>query len=380
MAQIHKAGVRKSLKPRREPYWERIQRGQYLGYRKLDGGSGTWIARRRGDDGRHSYKSLGFDTDAFGFDEAKVQAEHWFKLKEADIKDEVVTVADACRRYVDERRTSKSENCAHDADKRFERTIYGKRDPTGEIITPENSLGKRDLSKVRTAHIKAWRDALGLKPATINRTLTALKAALNLAVAERNVIASQAQEWAEVKALKVTRKPRVYLDLQQRRALLAAGTGAVKDLIHGALVTGARPGELVNATRGQYDSRTQSVTLNGKTGSRTIPLSPAAVTLFDRLAKSKLPTALLFVRDDGKPWAHSDWDELVRDAATEAELPAGVTLYSCRHSWITQALTDGMTTLDVARLTGTSIQMIEATYGHLVVSAARERLAKVMLL
>jgi hypothetical protein len=39
-----------------------------------------------------------------------------------------------------------------------------------------------------------------------------------------------------------------------------------------------------------------------------------------------------------------------------------------------------MTTLDVARLVGTSIMMIEKAYGHLVASAARERLAKVEML
>ncbi|MGH8865200.1 MAG: hypothetical protein ACREA9_07535 [Pyrinomonadaceae bacterium] len=34
-------------------------------------------------------------------------------------------------------------------------------------------------------------------------------------------------------------------------------------------------------------------------------------------------------------------------------------------------------TLDVARLVGTSIRMIEKHYGHLVASVARERLAQV---
>lgn len=382
MVHIHKAGVRKGLKPRREPYWARIARGQYVGFRKLPDGAGTWIARRRGDDGRQAYKSLGFDTDTFGFDEAKLQAEHWFKLKESDIKDEIATVSDACRRYVEERRTSKSEGCAHDAHKRFERTIYGKRDAeTSEVLIAENPLGKRALAKVRAAHIKHWRDSLGLGKATANRTLIALKAALNLAVRERNVVAGQMQEWRDVKPLPGANKRRdLYLDLGQRRALLAAATGAVRDLIEAVIVTGARAGELTSATRRQFDERTGSITLTGKTGTRMVPLSPAAVTLFTRLAKSKLPNAFLLVRDDGKPWAHSDWDALVREAATKAQLPKGTCLYTLRHSYITTLLTAGMTTLDVARLVGTSVMMIEKHYGHLIASAARDRLAKVELL
>ena len=105
-----------------------------------------------------------------------------------------------------------------------------------------------------------------------------------------------------------------------------------------------------------------------------------AAALFSRLAKSTLPAARLLVRDDGRPWAHSDWDQLVRQAATKAKLPKGVCLYVLRHSFITQALQDGMPTLDLARLVGTSLAMIDKHYGHLALSAARERLAKVQLL
>lgn len=369
---LHKAGVRKSLTPRREPYWGApLARGRYVGLRKIDAETATWIARYRDDEGRQNYKSLGFATDVFCFDDAKAQAEQWFKIKEAGIhaSGDVVTVTDACRRYVDERKTSKSTACAHDAGKRFERTIY------------ENPLGKRALAKLRTAHIKTWRDGLGLKPATINRTLTALKAALNLAVRERNVIAAQAQEWNEVKALPGGNNRReLFLDIDQRRALLKACSGAVRDLIEAAILTGARPGELANAQRRQFDARTGSMTFTGKTGSRTVPLTPAAITLFARLSKNKLPGAFLLTRDDGKQWGHSDWDLLVREAAEKAQLPQGTVLYTLRHSFITTALTSGMTTLDVARLVGTSLAMIEKHYGHLVASAARDRLAKVELL
>ena len=124
----------------------------------------------------------------------------------------------------------------------------------------------------------------------------------------------------------------------------------------------------------------QTITLMGKVGTRSIPLPAPALKLFTSLAKAKLPGARLFMRDDGRPWAHSDWDELVREAAQLAGLPEGVCLYTLRHSFITQAITDGLTTLDVARLCGTSVGMIEKHYGHLVASAARERLQKVRML
>lgn len=137
--------------------------------------------------------------------------------------------------------------------------------------------------------------------------------------------------------------------------------------------------ELISATRNQFDSRTGTLTLRGKTGERKVPLSAPAVALFEGLAKSKLPLAHLLGRDDGKRWNHSDWDELMRDAAKKAKLPAGVCLYALRHSFITAALQDGLAVSDVWRLVGTSARMIEKNYHHLVHDHVRERLADVLL-
>jgi integrase len=368
---LHQSLVRNRLQPRREPYWgPPLAKGQHVGLRKITATTAAWIARYRDDDGQRHYKALGFDTAEFNHERATEAAKQFFKVKADGIKtDEVLTVADACRAYVKERRVSKSEACAHDAEKRFERTVY------------EADFGRQSLAKLRAAKVREWRDKLKLGPAAANRTLTALKAALNLAVRERHVSGSVAIEWKDVKPLPGGNKRRdLYLHLPQRRALLKAAKGAIRDLIEGVILTGSRAGELVNATVSQFDARTKSMTFTGKTGTRTVPISAPAVTLFKRLAEKKAPTDRLFVRDDGQPWAHSDWDELVRDAAAAAELPAGTCLYTLRHSWVTTALTKGMTTLDVARLVGTSVMMIEKFYGHLVASAARQRLAKVAML
>ena len=81
----------------------------------------------------------------------------------------------------------------------------------------------------------------------------------------------------------------------------------------------------------------------------------------------------------GMPWAHSSWDELVKEAAARAELPPQTCLYTLRHSFITQALLDGVSTLEVTKIVGTSLAMIEKHYGHLVADAGRARLAKVQL-
>jgi site-specific recombinase XerD len=368
--ELHKVRVRQALQPRREPYWGApLARGRVLGFRRIDAVTGSWVARMRNETGHKVYKALGYLTERFDYEKARDAALNWFRAQDAGVLGDDATVADACREYVEDREREKGKACAHDAKKRFERTIY------------DTPFGLIPLAKLRTPRFKEWRDGLQLSKGSSNRTLTALKAALNLAVANRRVHPIAAREWGDVKAYSnATQRRSLFLDLKQRRKLLQAGEGALKDLMEAAALTGSRAGELTGATRGQFDARLKTITLKGKVGARTVPLSPPALRLFKRLAKGKLPAAHLLTRDDGKPWGHSDWDELVRAAAEKARLPKGVCLYTLRHSFVTQAITDGMTTLDVARLCGTSVGMIEKHYGHLVADAARKRLAGVTML
>jgi integrase len=384
---IDLARCRNALKPRREPYWgPPLERGRHIGVRKISDSAATWIARLLDEEGKRHYRALGQVTKAFDYAAAKRDAETWFKDFAAGVRDEPATIADACREYVatleadgkgarasgDRRKDPKAapgRGAAHDADMRFKRFVY------------DDPFGKIRLDKIRTERLRAWRNALPGSKDGQNRNWAALRAALNLAVTNRLVDPGRAQEWRDVKQHKNAKRRRdIFLDLKQRRSLLEQCSGALRDLVEAAMLTGARPGELVHAKRSQFDARTNTMRFTGKTGTRDVPLAPAASALFTRLAKGKLPAAPLLPGDDGKPWQHSGWDAGFRAAATAAKLPAGTVLYTLRHSWITEALRSGMSTLDVARLTGTSLQMIQQHYGHLVADSARERLALVTML
>lgn len=299
-----------------------------------------------------------------------------------------LTVADACRDYVAALEKDGRKTASDDAKRRFERCLYG------------DKLGKVRLKDLHQDHIEAWRDrvekgdlpplpvkrgrppvAKPLARSSINRIRTTLVAALNYAVARRKVSPDLAFEWNAVKPLKDAGQRRgLYLEREQRRALLEAAEGPVRDLIECVALTGCRPGDPSLCLRSDYDGRTASVRFCSKDHDRKIPLSPAATALFDRLAKGKLPKAHLFTRDGKKVWTPTDWSELVRDAAARAGLPAGVTLYTLRHCWITDAIVGGMDLLTVAKLAGTSLAMIEKHYGHLVQGAARDKLAQVQFL
>lgn len=297
------------------------------------------------------------------------------------------TVADACRDYVAALRKEGRKSTADDADRRFERTVYADR------------IGKLRLSKLTQDDMEDWRERVErgdlaelptrkgrppkagpLTKASVNRMRTVLVAALNRAVSRRKVTPDRVIEWANVKPYKKANKRREhYLDREQRRALLDAAEGDVRDLLECAILTGCRPGDPAATLRRDYDARHGTVHFRTKDHPRTVPLSPAAKALLDRLSKDKLPGANLFT-NGGRAWTSTDWAKPVREAAAKANLPAGVTIYTLRHCWITDALVGGMDPLTVAKLAGTSLQMIQDNYGHLVHDAARDKLAEVSFL
>lgn len=299
-----------------------------------------------------------------------------------------LTVSDACRDYAKDLAKDGRQSASDDATRRFERCLYG------------DKLGKVRLKDLHQDHIEAWRDRVEkgelpplpvkrgrppvskpLAKSSVNRMRTVLVAALNHAVARRKATPDIAFEWNSVKPLKDASKRRgLYLEREQRRALLDAAVGPVRDLIECVALTGCRPGDPSLCLRSDYDGRTASVRFRSKDHDRTIPLSPAAKAMFDRLAKGKLPKAHLFTQDGTRAWTSDAWSEPVRSAAAVADLPAGVTLYTLRHCWITDAIVGGMDLLTVAKLAGTSLAMIEKHYGHLVQGAAREKLAQVEFL
>jgi integrase len=391
---IHRSNVRTALKPRREPYWSApIVPGRYLGFRRIDAQRGSWVARTRNEGfdptkGPQLYCALGALTGTFDYPEAVRAAQAWFARLDAGVVQKGrFTIEDVCRDYIKDRRRERGDKSADDAEWRFERAVFG------------TDFGRTEVVKLRAPAIKAWRESLiteddegrQMGKSGANRMMATLRAALNMSVENRQVAATAAVEWRSVKQYRgVDRRREIYLDIEQRRSLLAASGGALRDLLEAAMLTGARPGELVSAKRSAFDARTKTLKLSGKTGPRNVTLLPAALVLFERLSKSKLPAALLLNRGDGKPWTRIEWSRQIRAVAEAAAveddmgkkipLPLGVCLYTLRHSFITQAISDGMTVLEVARMVGTSLAMVDKHYGHLAQSASAERLAKVQAL
>lgn len=382
---VDTAAGRAKLLPRREPYWLAVPdvTGAYVGFRR---GPDTWIARLREDD-RQVYQQLG----RFNDHRAAVRAaKAWLEERGRGVTVHDATVADACRSYLSNLEREKSAKAAQEARGRLQRCILGRtkeeaRKARARPLKPHR-LAQRPLAKLTADDVQGWRDGLVAKElegearrkarASANREMAALIAALNHA-RKRTMVASDLA-WSTVgKFTDVqARQSRRYVTREERAALLKAAAtvegGAIRDLLEALILTGARPVELARANVADHDRAAGSLTLISFKGTsreartREVPLRAlGAEALIKRLTADKLPGAPIFTRDDGNPWGHSDWDHLVR-AAREAAKLKPLTAYDLRHTFITDALTGGVDALTVARIVGTSLEMITRTYGKLV--------------
>lgn len=106
-------GAREKLQPRRDPYWLRITKGCYLGFRKMTvGTSGTWQARCRRPDGELAQTTLGTLEEHRAherFDKAVAAARAWFDANLHPIAKPAgpTSVREACCDYVDHVREQK---------------------------------------------------------------------------------------------------------------------------------------------------------------------------------------------------------------------------------------------------------------------------------
>lgn len=394
---VDKARVRASLAPpppRQGPYWGGpISAGLTLGLCKTTADSvGSWVARVVAPEGtgkRYLVRSMGNVDASNDYDPARDAAVTWQRQLAAGVDQSgtIDTVRDVCADYVAHLRRNKRTTAADDAARRFERIVDA--DPLGEV----------KLRQLKQRHLELWRERMESpdtkplppkrgRPPTVKqmsasafkRNLTTLKAALNYGVSRRYVSTDQAIEWDSIKPEKNADGRRdLYLERVQRRELLSAAGPDLRDLIECVALTGCRPGDPVAMTRSDYDHRTGAVTFRTKDHLRTIEVSPAAGLLFTRLAAGKKPGDPMFT-NAGASWTPADWSDGVRAAAESVNLPSGVCMYTLRPCWITDAIVGGMDPLTVARLVGTSLEMIQKHYGHLVHSAARDKLAALAFL
>lgn len=390
---LSKVGERERLKAQREPHWQRLRAGCFLGFRPSKrGGKGTWIARAYDEDaGKYRLKALGDFGTLPGnemFAAAKKEAERLADLVETggEVRPKVETVADACRAYAKSK--NKRGKVRIEAEPRFKRYVYS--DP----------IAKVKLAKLRKRHLVEWRERYEGKPSlvsrskagekrtrpraasTVNRDMAALRAALAMFVAPVKPDTSDAAWQAALQPIEDANGRRtLYLDRSQRRKLLAKTDTEAAPFVRALCLLPLRPGALAGLTAVDFDKRTAELTIgkdkNGKP--RRIQLPAEAANLLAAQAKNKLPGAPLFMRSNGKAWDKETWKHPIAAAVAAAKLPGEATAYTLRHSTITDLVSAGLPLLTIAQISGTSAEMIERHYGHLASDAAVKALGELAL-
>lgn len=384
---IDSVSARDRLKPRREPYWHRLSKGCYLGFRNMTGDSpGTWLARCRLDSGKQKTLALGtLDNHLphLRFDKATALARDWFDHIGKGGSTTTATVKEACSDYVAHVLQEKGQKAANDLEGRYR--LYVAHDPIHNI----------DLTKLTREHVMGFRRRLQATPVKINkngetrarakdgvnRNMTALRAALNFAFAEGKVTSDFAWREALKPIADAGTRRELYLDREQRRRFIQCAADDVAMFLRGLSVLPLRPGALAALTIADFDHRLHVLKVgkdkHGK--DRKIKLPEEIASILAEAAKDKVSATPLFTRANGKAWDKDAWKWPIKAAAAAAGLPSETTAYTVRHSVITDLVHGGLDLLTVAQISGTSVAMIERHYGHLRNQVAAEALARLAL-
>jgi integrase len=370
---LSKVSARERLKTRREPYWQQLGTGRWLGYRRMTQGScGSWIARAIDTTGARQQRAIGqFEAlpPSERYRAAIEVASSFFEGLGRGLKVKPHTVADACERYITYQREINGDKAAKDAEQRFKAYVF------------PHQIARIEVAKLVPGHMQDWRKALMSRPtksganrggtrsvSSLNRDMTCLRAALNLALKDGFIASDFAWRSALTPVAAADKRREIYLDPTQRGLLINAASQDLATLIRGSSQLPIRPGALSKLTVADFDQRLSTLRIsNDKTGrTRTLSLPASTVRFLADLCRDKLPGAPIFSRNNGKPWNKDAWKHPFKQAAALAHLPSDATLYCLRHSVITDMISDGLDTLTVAQLADTSLLMIDRHYGHLL--------------
>jgi integrase len=385
--------ARAKLPSKKSPYWVSLAPGCALGYRKGSKG-GVWLAKIVRD-GMRRETALGpaddvLDPDgvlAIGYPQAQAKAREWFEAVVRPAKHAgPYTVRDAVADYLDWFRATGRKSI-----KETEASVQA-------FILPR--LGDEEVPTLTPAQLRKWLGEIAASPprlrtrpgqqqnvrdtsddpeatrrrhATANRILTVLKAALNHAWREGRAPSDEA--WRRVAPFREADTARVrHLDREQCRRLINACPEPLRAIVRGALLTGARYGELARMRVADFhrDSGTLLVRQSKAGKLRHVELTTEGLGFFRGIIAGRVNTEFLFHRE-GESWGKSHQQRPLVEACRAASVTPAISFHTLRHTYASLMVMDGVPLIVVARNLGHSdTRMVEKHYGHLTSSYIRE--------
>ena len=359
-------GARLRLPVAKKPVFVKIAPGLRLGYRRNQT-TGTWVVRVADGNGANWTKAIGAADD---FEETVGSLDFWQAqdraraVARAGQPSGAETVAKALDRYEDDLQTRGSDVA------NVERVR----------IHLSDKLAQKNVALLTTSDLRAWRDGLAreLAAATVNRTASALRAALNLAADQNERIVSRKSWEVGLATIPDAERARnVILPETQVRAIIAAAYKESEQfglLVELAAVTGARVSQLrrleVQDVQGdRADPRlmmpSSAKGYGKKVMRRPVPIPEALAARLRLTSVGKPGNAALMVKPSGEPWRRSDHSRLFKRAVRcAAGDPSEVTVYALRHSNIVRQILANVPIRIVAVNHDTSVAMLERTYSR----------------
>ena len=433
-AKLETWNARKKL-PRGQTNQEPLAPGQYLGYRRpRNGAGGAWFARWRKDN-RTLQARLGtaddFQTadgvDVLTYAQAEAKAKTWIQERAQEaileaggekVNHGSYTVANALDDYF------------QDGERRGMKGLGRDRQRAAAWILPE--LGNLEVAILTRMRLETWLAKMAEAPRRVrtkdpskplpsprqfkvprapkperlppgppatddekrarkdsaNRVLTTLKAALNHALDRRRVSGGDA--WQSVKPYRGTTSARVrFLGMEDQVRLVNACPSDFRRLVQGALLTGARYGELTRLRVEDFNATAGTVFIaESKSGKpRHVVLTDEGKALFTELTAGRPAGELVFQRGEvkrrkhkqiGSAWSRGDACHLMAEACKAAELES-LTFHELRHSYASMLVNAGCPLAYVAAQLGhADTRMTEKHYGHLAPSALADAIRAAM--
>lgn len=396
---LERPTARSRLSARPKPYWRLVEPGLHIGYRRAQTGGGAWVGRRSTGVGRYAETRIGTADDLqpadgvsiLSFAQAQDAVRAWWKVANREAlglptDSGPYTVASAIDDYFAHRESRGSKGL--DKDRAMARVN----------ITP--LLGSIEVAKLTTKKLADWHatvaktgkrgraakaapalakpkaldrsdpDAVRRRRATANRILTVLKAALNHAFVEGRAPSDDA--WRRVKPFREADAPVVqFLTDDECRRLVNAAQDGFRDLVRGALLTGARYGELARMSVADFSAAAGTILVReSKSGKpRHVALTAEGVALFKKLTTGRGARDRIFRRDNGSPWAESHQQRPLDAACKAARVDPPATFHILRHTYASALAMRGVPMgVIAAQLGHADTRMTERHYAHLAPS------------
>jgi integrase len=373
---LETATARRKLAIRKKPYWLKLAPTIALGFRR-NAGPGTWSVRSTDGHGSDWIKRIGLADDqepadggaVLTFWQAQDRARALARGQTGDDGDRPITVIEALERY-------EADLVARGGDP------YNARRARVHLA---GALASKPVALLGAPELRKWRDGLAAKlaPASVNRTRTCLRAALELA-ADHDPRISNRRAWkVGLAGLPDSQRARnvIHSDGVVKRIVDAAyeHDRALGLLVEVAAVTGARLSQLArlevcDLQADRPDPRLlMPLSAKGRMRAkkherRPVPIPSALAAVLKQKAAGRPHDAPLLLRGNGSGWGHSNRarhrDDFRAVVAAVGLDPDAVTLYALRHSSIVRQLLANTPIRITATLHDTSVAQIERNYSR----------------